>query len=435
MRHRCSAISCACLTGPFPAAPMSVQVGQRRDRSRSLSRHLGNVGWLLGDPSMAPFVLAMLVATAALDDTRAPVFAPVSPRSWFTMPGENVTLHLRLESGAAADPIAYRIVDYSGKLSAQGELRRIDPGQWEIALRPEQGFFEIELPKSGQRFGVVSLPQWKGDPDPFFAIDGALSWLERDASRREELILTARRCGIAMVRERLSWAVINSDQGRWDWEGRAGYEAIRRFYRSSGVPILEMAHDSPSWLGRVGIYPRDLVGAAASWGDVARRWHSAWGGLEVWNEPDIFFDGDVPADQYVAVAKTLSYSLSQAGIQTPLVGGVMALPNRDFRETCGRSGLLDRVDAFSFHSYDRATDIESLAMKTSKDPRGWSARDPSSGQLARWRLCLDDRPVHTRRRQVDARRCGGRLWPHPAGDTAGQRGWARARVFPRARNR
>jgi hypothetical protein len=105
------------------------------------------------------------------------------------------------------------------QLSAQGELRRIDPGQWEIALRPEQGFFEIELPKSGQRFGVVSLPQWKGDPDPFFAIDGALSWLERDASSREELILTARRCGIAMVRERLSWAVINTD--RWQRPDRA----------------------------------------------------------------------------------------------------------------------------------------------------------------------------------------------------------------------
>jgi hypothetical protein len=110
---------------------------------------------------MAPSILSMLVATAALDDTRIPAFAAVSPRSWFTMPGENVTLHLRLESGAAADPIAYRIVDYSGKLSAQGELRRIDPGQWEIALRPEQGFFEIELPKGGQRFGVVSLPEWK----------------------------------------------------------------------------------------------------------------------------------------------------------------------------------------------------------------------------------------------------------------------------------
>jgi hypothetical protein len=107
---------------------------------------LGNVDCLRGGTSMAPFVLSILIATAALDDTRAPTFAPVSPRSWFTTPGENVTLRLRLESGAAADPIAYRIVDYSGKPSAQGELRRIAPGQWDIALRPEQGCFEIELP-------------------------------------------------------------------------------------------------------------------------------------------------------------------------------------------------------------------------------------------------------------------------------------------------
>ncbi len=290
-----------------------------------------------------------------------------------------MTLRLRLESGTAADPIAYRIVDYSGKVSAQGELRPIAAELWEITLRPEQGFFEIELPSSGQRFGVVSLPEWKGDPDPFFAIDAGLSWLERNASRREELTLTARRIGIAMVRERLSWADINSDRQQWNWEGRAGYEAIRRFYRGSGVPILEMAHDSPSWLGRVGKYPRDLVGAAASWGEIARRWNSAWGALEVWNEPDIFFGGNLPADQYVAVAKTLSYSLSQAGIRTPLVGGVMAVPNRDFRETCGRSGLLDRVDAFSFHTYDRAAAIESLVSGY----RDW-LRGCSHGTMPLW---------------------------------------------------
>ncbi len=271
-------------------------------------------------------------------------------------------LRLQLASGPAADPMAYRIVDYSGKLVDRGELRRIEAGQWEIAVRLQQGCFEIDLPGNGQRLGVVCLPEWRGEPDPFFAIDGALSWLERDASRREELILIARRCGIAMIRERLSWGDVNSGPRQWNWEGGAGYEAIRRLYRSSGLPILEMAHDSPSWLGRVGKYPRDLVGGAASWGQIAGRWNSGWGGQEVWNEPDIFFGGDLPADQYVAVAKALSYALARAGVKTPLVGGVMALPNRDFREACGRSQLLDRVDAFSFHNYDRATAIEGIVL-------------------------------------------------------------------------
>src|SRR5208337_3690020 len=31
------------LTGPFPAAPMRVQVGRMRDRSQNISHHLGNV--------------------------------------------------------------------------------------------------------------------------------------------------------------------------------------------------------------------------------------------------------------------------------------------------------------------------------------------------------------------------------------------------------
>ena len=68
-----------------------------------------------------------------------------------------------------------------------------------------------------------------------------------------------------------------------------------------------MAHDSPSGLGRGGKYPRDLVGAAASWGEIAGRWNSGWADWKIWNEPDIFFGGDLPADQYVAVAKALSY--------------------------------------------------------------------------------------------------------------------------------
>ena len=140
---------------------------------------------------MVPFVLSMLVATAAFDDQRAPVFAPVSPRSWFMSPGEKVTLRLRLASGTAADPMAYRFVNYSGKLVAQGELRRMDSGEWELTLHAEPGYFEIELLQNGQRFGLVSLPEWKGDPDPFFAIDGGLSWLEQNESKREDLIVIA----------------------------------------------------------------------------------------------------------------------------------------------------------------------------------------------------------------------------------------------------
>jgi hypothetical protein len=36
--------SCSPLTGPFPAAQMSLQLGQSRDQSGGLARHLGDAG-------------------------------------------------------------------------------------------------------------------------------------------------------------------------------------------------------------------------------------------------------------------------------------------------------------------------------------------------------------------------------------------------------
>jgi hypothetical protein len=309
---------------------------------------------------MPTLYLAALVVLGGLGDATPPVFAPANPRAGFTTPGEEFAPRWRLVSGEAADPLAYRVLDYTGKTLAEGRLRRVDGQQWETTLRPAQGFVEIELPASGQRFGVVCLQPGLEEPDRFFAIDGALSWLVTDASSRDRLIEAAHRMGIAMVRERLSWGAVHPEPRRWEWQGTRGYDTIREVYRKSQVPILEMAHDSPRWLGLVGKYPRDLVGASHSWTEVARRWQSTWGGVEIWNEPDIFFGGDLPADQYVAFAKAVSFALSKAACPVPVVGGVMALPNRDFLETCGQSGLLDRVDAFSFHTYETAMNVEGL---------------------------------------------------------------------------
>ena len=309
---------------------------------------------------MPPLCLVLLLVLAAPAEPTPPVFAPSSATAGFITPGEEGALRWRLISGETTDPVAYRVLDYAGKRVAEGRLRRVDETRWETTLRPDQGYFEIELPASGQRFGVVCLPAWNDEPDHFFAIDGALSWLVTDASSREMLIRAAHRIGIAMVRERLSWGAVNPDRERWDWQGTRGYDTIRNVYRKAQVPILEMAHDSPHWLGLVGKYPHDLVGAADSWTEVAGRWQAGWGGVEIWNEPDIFFGGNLPADQYAAVAKAVSFAVSRAAVSVPLVGGVMALPNRDFLETCGQSGLLDRIDAFSFHTYDRAMDVERI---------------------------------------------------------------------------
>jgi hypothetical protein len=129
-----------------------------------------------------------------------------------------------------------------------------------------------------------------------------------------------------MSRERFSWSQINPGQGTWQWESGSRYETVRRRYAALGVPVLEMCHDAPSWMGRVGKYPDDLIQAAAAWRQIDQRWRATWGGLGVWNEPDIFFGANLPADQYAALVKTMAHATSGTTPALPLVGGVVGDP-------------------------------------------------------------------------------------------------------------
>jgi hypothetical protein len=107
-------------------------------------------------------------------------------------------------------------------------------------------------------------------------------------------------------------------------------------------------------------YPGDLVKTAKSWNTVANYWNTAWGGFEIWNEPEISFGAELPADQYVPMARAIAYQLKQSGIPTPLFGGVMAHFHPVWLKNVAENGLLHDVDGFSFHSYDRAPSLEKL---------------------------------------------------------------------------
>jgi len=224
---------------------------------------------------------------------------------------------------------------------------------WQVELKLRPGYYEIVFPGSSQEFGIAALPAFAGQRDPFFAIDSAMSWLVRDRSTRDGLLDVLRRCGVGMSRERLAWRAISPSTGTWEWDTPQGYETLRRAAADRGVEVLEMCHDAPGWLGRVGKYPADLAATARQWKQIAERWQSTWGALEVWNEPDIFFGDNLPGDQYVPLVKATAYAIQQAGSKRPVVGGVVAHFNAAFLDSCAANGMLDSVDVVSFHTYAR----------------------------------------------------------------------------------
>lgn len=224
-----------------------------------------------------------------------------------------------------------------------------------LTLTLPAGYHEVlfDSPKA-QPTGLWSPPQGAVPDDSFFSIDTALSWLTQPEARSD--LITNLKTVIGkggLARERLTWGTINPSENRWNWESDRSYETTRRLYSKAGIPVLEMFHDTPGWMGKAqgGKFPDNLVAAGKSWSEIAKRWHQTWGAVDVWNEPDIGFGGNQPADQYVPLVKTVRHAMRNSGIETPIGGGVFAFMNPNYRNLAARNGLLDECDFFSFHYY------------------------------------------------------------------------------------
>lgn len=323
----------------------------------------------MGEGPMLRTTLSILTLILWPHAVSAATLIPIAPEGFFVEPDEPAELRWHVESPELGGPSQVIVHDYRDRPVATVPARVTPEGDLEVTVELPAGFYEVEIASVEQRFGVVSLAAYEGAKDPFFSIDSAMSWLVHDDGIRESLVRVLQRSAVAMSRERLNWSQISPAEGKWDWESPLHYETIRKVYSDRGVDVLEMFHGTARWAGSVEKYPNDLVGTARAWGQIGRRWGSTWDAMEVWNEPDIFFGGNLPADQYVALVKTFAYTFARDGIDVPLVGGVFAHHNRAFLDNAAHNGLLDCVDVVSFHTYGRAPGMEVLIEKY----RAWLA--------------------------------------------------------------
>ncbi|MDR1282380.1 MAG: glycoside hydrolase family protein [Opitutaceae bacterium] len=329
-------------------------------------------------------LLALAAATLRAADSRAAAgagagYEPSDITALFPAAGTATTLTFRAPPGGGTDgatPHAYLIKNYDGHVLAEGRATVNDIGHLSITTTLPSGYHEVIFEAAGeaQATGVWCPPPGEPPPDGFLSIDTALSWLAKPETRPALVANLRHVIGTGgLARERLSWAAIRPTEARPEWETarNRSYETTRRLYVAAGVPVLEMFHDAPAWMGRAqkGKFPDDLVAASRAWRDVALRWHDLWGALEVWNEPDIAFGGNQPSDQYAPLVKTIRRAMRDAVVDTPVGGGVFASLNPAYLELAARNGLLDECDFLSFHYYGNPLGLERLVGQY----RGWLA--------------------------------------------------------------
>ncbi|MFA5204241.1 MAG: hypothetical protein WC708_07540 [Lentisphaeria bacterium] len=310
-----------------------------------------------------------------LTPTAPRVRLKAKPLAFWLTPGSREPLRLAVSALPDDRVVRFAYTDYQGAPAAGGTLA-VAAGQQALTVPPprKNGYYDLAIPELGLTAGVVVLPPYAGEPDPFFAIGSMFTCFGGsfdDDAVVDSYFRLLRRSGICWARDAIPWMRLEWERGRFDWEIRGSNgDDIRRLGAENRINMLDFFQEAPPWTGSVDSatekypYPRDLTATADSWVNIMRHWNRC-GALEIWNEPDISLGAGLPGDHLCAVQKTLSYAFRANRIPTELVGGVFTGTCIDpgFIGIYLDNGLLDDSDAFSFHNYETPDRLAPLVAK------------------------------------------------------------------------
>lgn len=339
-------------------------------RVRSLTLLLNNPG----DPG--PHEIAFAAINAGVRP-EPPALVPVgAPLAFYLEPGIATTVSWKPSGPVAGFDFAYTLLDYEERPVGGGVARPASnaPGLLQAVVNLRAGYHEIVFPKAGgQRFGFIVQPAFKGTRDPYFGIDAAFGYFPvgKNPELRRSYLDVLVRCGIGMQRERLGLSLAQLEKGEFVWSAHA--KELRAEARERGIHILE--NFCPVEQRRPNPYPANLFGIAQSWAGLLAGMDSESGGVELWNEPDIFAGGQMPGDIYMALLRAADYRQGPRKSRTPLAGGVFNhIPGPAF-DTYAINGYFDATDVFTYHDYYAAGKTEALIAQYRK----WAAEHGHPG--------------------------------------------------------
>ena len=252
--------------------------------------------------------------------------------------------------------LEYEVLDIERRVVAAGKADRSAPRLQLPTL--ETGYYRVKLtvPNHTVRgeadFCIIPEPG-PGNPDLFYAVDAAQSWLAAGAdggNRFAEAAKLAQLAGINCVRERLSWAGTETERGKYDF---THYRKSADTLAAEGVQILDMFHDSPAWSReRSPLLPDDLLAlhdfarkAAEEFGSRVQYW-------EFWNEQDLLNSVSESAWDYAACLKAAAAGFRRGNPDIKVLnGGYSLLPLIRFDRVVAENDTLQLLDIFNFHTY------------------------------------------------------------------------------------
>lgn len=339
-----------------PAGVRDIRIGMN-PRDPELTFFIRNLEFLTSKEISRTFDTADAVAVQA-------------PAAAFVQ-GEKLAFRLKPYAAVAAD---WKLRNWKRELLREGSWPENGRGTLTLPQLPN-GYYTLEVSSdkasfAGSRsFAVVSDPAKRpANPEMFFAIDSGQSWLARpDAANfrqppnaYEVAAEAARRLGVQMVRERMSWGDVESTPGKFDWRQ---YKYNADLLAARGLGVSGIYHSAPGWSkSHTTHLPGDL---AATWRfakTAAETFRGAMKNWEFWNEQDIGFAPE-PAWDYASALKAAFLGCKAADPELSVaIGGYAYLPTA-YADTVMKNGAGDYFDIFNIHTYSPIREYPAMLEK------------------------------------------------------------------------
>lgn len=278
-----------------------------------------------------------------------------------------------LECTRVFPSLTYSVKNWRGKEIFQGSWP--ENGKQKLNLgKLQPGYYTVSTKNASSQvlkdvnFTVVIDPKTRVfDPNSFFAVDTAQSWLARPGAFEcpyfdgdsyklvSELVYLA---GIPHVRERLAWRHVQERRGsplKLSYYGRNA-----QLLKERGITISGMFHDSPGWADKLEKLPGNLVDVYNFCRDVSREFGDCMGDWEFWNEQDIKFAPE-PVWDYAPAMKA-AYLGFRAGNPSRIVanGAICTGSSNPYVHVMYLNDLAKYTDIYNFHTYSPVSAYEKM---------------------------------------------------------------------------
>jgi len=275
-------------------------------------------------------------------------------------------------------PLQWELKDWHGKTLKKGnwpeggtptlELEALSTGYYQLFLSGEKDSFE-----GSSSFTVVADPATRTrNPDTYFAMDTAQSWLARPKSDNtrfpgpgfEVVSEAVRRAGLEIIRERLRWADVEPEPLQYRW---GDYDLNARLLHERGVQVLGMYHDAPAWAkSHTSHLPGDLLADYRFAKQLAQTFQGRMTAWEFWNEPDISFTSEGAWD-FASAMKAAYLGFKAADPDMPVaLGGIALSPLPAYTGILMENDLGDYMDIFAVHTYHPLRDFPKIMQNVRK---------------------------------------------------------------------